>query len=267
MPKVRRLAGYALSAVAFWAVSCREIPAPENGVQSISSLILGSPGLVAGDTLRDSLGLVVPLQVIAYGVDNQPLDPQPVPAFVVLDTGAMLAQGRYLVGVTPGTTVRIVGEVGSLQTQPTTVKVTLSPDALVASDSVMHRIRYTAYDSISQPLNSRVVHFSATDTSGVEAVIVRYAIVAMPPAVGSAPPALLLNGNTVSDRDTTDNTGRSSRTLRFRSVHVGKDPLVEDTVIVNADASYRGASIGTIQFLLIFTNAAPVAGAAGSGKP
>jgi hypothetical protein len=53
----------------------------------------------------------------------------------------------------------------------------------------------------------------------------------------------------------------------LRSLQIGKNPLVEDTVIVNADASYRGASIGTIQFLLIFTNAAPVAGAAGIGKP
>ena len=267
MPKVRGIAGHALVVVAFWAVSCREIPAPENGVQSISALILGSPGLVAGDTLRDSLGLVVPLQVIAYGVDNQPVDPQPVPAFVVLDTGAILSQGRYLVGVTPGTTVRIVGEVGSLQTLPTIVKVTLSPDALVATDSTTHHVRYTnTLDSLSQTLNTRVVHFSATDTSGVEAVIVHYDIVAMPPAATSRPPAVLLNGNTVSDRDTTDNTGRSSRTVRLRLVEIARNPLVEDTVIVNADASYRGASIGTVQFLLIFTKVAPPpAGAA--GKP
>jgi hypothetical protein len=268
MPKARRLAGYALAAVAFWAVSCREIPAPDNGIQSISALILGSPGLVAGDTLRDSLGLAVPLQIIAYGVDNQPVDPQPVPAFIVLDTGAILAQARYLVGVTPGTTVRVVGEVGFLQTQPETVKVTLSPDALVASDSTTHHVRYTGFDSLSQVLNTRVLHYSAGDTSGVEAVIVHYDVVAMPPAVGAIPTAVLLNGNTVSDRDTTDNTGRSSRTLRLRPVQIARERLVEDTVIVNADASYRGASIGTIQFLLIFTNAAPPpAGAAGIGKP
>jgi hypothetical protein len=268
MPRVRRLAGYALAAVAFWALSCREIPAPENGVSSISALILGSPGLVAGDTLRDSLGLAVPLRIIAYGIDNQPLDPQPEPAFVVLDTGAILSDGRYLVGVTPGTTVRIVGEVGSLQTIPTIVKVTLSPDALVATDSTAHHVRYTALDSISQALNTRVVHYSTSDTSGVEAVVVRYDIVSMPPAARNIPPAVLVNGNTVSDRDTTDNTGRSTRTLRLRPAEIGKQPLVEDTVVVNAEASYRGASIGTIQFLLIFTKtAAPPAGAAGIGKP
>jgi hypothetical protein len=268
MSKFRRLAGYAVAAAAFWAVSCREIPAPGNGVQSISALILGSPGLVAGDTLRDSLGLVVPLNVIAYGIDNQPLDPQPAPAFVVLDTGAILADGRYLVGVTPGTTVRVVGEVGSLQTIPTIVKVTLSPEALVATDSTMHHVRYSTLDSISQELNTRVLHYSSSDTSGVEAVIVHYRIVAMPPAAGSIPPAALVNGNIPSDRDTTLNTGRSARTLRLRPAQIGKNPLVEDTVIVDADASYRGASIGTIQFLLIFTKVAPApAGAARIGKP
>ena len=189
MPRVRRLAGYALAAVAFWAVSCREIPAPENGVSSISALILGSPGLVAGDTLRDSLGLAVPLRIIAYGIDNQPLDPQPEPAFVVLDTGAILADGRYLVGVTPGTTVRIVGEVGSLQTIPTKVMVTLSPDALVATDSTTHRVTYvTPRDTVAHAvLNTRVVHFSANDTSGVGAVIVRYLVVKAPAGVGTVP--------------------------------------------------------------------------------
>lgn len=264
MAKVRRIAGGMLAAAAFWAVSCRDIPAPENGVQSISALVLGSPGLVAGDTLRDSLGLVVPLQVIAYGVDNQPIDPQPTAAFIVLDTGAFLADGRWLIGQTAGTTVRVVGEVGSLQTQPTTVKVTLSPDALVATDSTTHHVNYTLADTVTQAtLNTRVLHFGASDTSGVDAVIVRYEIVRAPPGTGTIPTAVLLNGSQQSGRDTTKNAGRSSRTARLRLRQLVT--RVVDTLLVDADASYRGASIGTVQFVLIFTNTTPPS--AGSGKP
>ena len=265
MPRFRRMAGGVLAAAAFWAVSCRDIPAPDNGIQSISALLLGSPGLVAGDTLRDSLGLTEPLRVIAFGLDNQPLDPQPTAAFIVLDTGAFLADGRFLIGQTPGTTVRVVGEVGSLQTQPTSVRVTLSPDALVATDSTTHHARYAiATDTVAQAtLNTRVLHVSTSDTSGVEAVIVRYAIVEAPAGTGTIPTAVLLNGSVLSDRDTTDNTGRASRTARLRLRQLVT--WVQDTVVVNASASYRGASIGTIQFLLIFTNTTPPA--AGSGKP
>lgn len=264
MAKVRRIAGSMLAAAAFWAVSCRDIPAPEGGIQSISPLLLGSPGLVAGDTLRDSLGLVVPLQVIAYGVDNQPVDPQPSATFIVLDTGAFLGDGRFLVGRTPGTVVRVVGAVGSLQTRPDSVKVTLSPDALVATDSTTHRVNYTLVDTVAQAtLNTRVLHFGTSDTSGVEAVIVRYAIVRAPPGTAEIPTAVLVSGNALSERDTTDNTGRASRTARLRLRQLVT--RVVDTVAVDANASYRGASIGTIQFLLIFTNTTPPS--AGSGKP
>ena len=256
MSRVRRTAVVSLAAFGSWAVSCRDIPAPDNGVQSISALMLGSPGLVAGDTLRDSLGLVAPLAVIAFGVDNQPLDPQPVATFVVLDTGAFLANGQFLVGATPGTSVRVVGDVGGLQTLPATVKVTLSPDALVASDSTTQVHSYTLPDTIAQAtLNTRVLHYSATDTSGVEAVIVRYAITDMPTGKSSIPTALLLNNTVVSDRDTTDNTGRASRTARLRLLELTS--FVRDTVVVNATASYRGASIGSVQFLLVFRNSAP----------
>ena len=76
--------------VATLVVSCRDIPAPESGIFSISPLMLPSPAIVVGDTMRDSLGAVAPLRVVAYGVDGDSVTPQPTPTFVVLDTGARL---------------------------------------------------------------------------------------------------------------------------------------------------------------------------------
>lgn len=231
------------------AAACREVPAPEGGVHSISRLILAAPGLVVGDTLRDSLGVAAPLDVIAYGVDNQPLDPQPEHAFVVLDTGAHLEGGRFLVGDTAGKTVRVVGTVGSLQTQPASVKVTLAPDTIVPADSSVHHLFYTIPpDTAAQTTLNVTVRNRAAD-AGVEAVIVRYSIDKAPPSINETPTVVLLNGNVASSRDTTESNGRASRIARLRLLALGQSQL--DTVIVSATTAYRGVSLGTVQFILV----------------
>ena len=236
--------------------ACRDVPAPDGGVYSISALRLPSPGVVAGDTIRDSLGVAVPLEVVAYGVDNAPLDPQPQQTFVVLDTGAHVESGVYLVGDDAGTTVRVVGAVASLQTQPVQVKVTLRPDTLVAADSTLHGVTYTFPGDTAAvaTLNVNVLHHGV-DTTGVEAVVVRYTVDRAPAGTGGAATALLLNGSVVSDRDTTEASGRASRTLRLR---VGAlTTFVNDTVQVTARASHRGVSLGAVDFVIIFRNSTP----------
>jgi len=251
----RKVAWAVLAAAAWWLVSCREIPAPADGVQSISALTLPSPGLVAGDTMRDSLGLATALNLIAYNVGGLPLDPQPVPTFVVIDTGAHLAGGRYLVGDTPGTTVRVVGTVSSLQTNPVPFLVTLLPDTLQAADSILHHVSYVLPDTAAlTTLNLSVLHRGTTD-SGVGAVIVRYAIDKAPPSTNGTPTVVLLNGNVASSRDTSESNGRASRSARLRLLALTL--FVSDTVLISATSSHRGASIGTVQFTIIFTKMLP----------
>ena len=258
MRRVGRFALGAFAAAAWWLVSCRDIPAPGGGVQSISALVFPSPGLVAGDTLRDSVGLVAPLTLVAYGIDNQPVDPQPAFTFVVLDTGAHLASGTLLVGETPGTTVRVVGSTATIQTQPVSLKVTLSPDTLEQSDSTVHHVTYStvALDTIAQTtLAVEVKHQGATDTTGVEAVVVRFTIDRAPASINATPAFLLLNGGTVSLRDTTETGGRAARTARLRVLALSR--FTEDTVVVSANASYRGSSLGTVQFIILYRNTTP----------
>lgn len=237
--------------------ACREVPAPEGGVHSISRLILAAPGLVVGDTLRDSLGVAAPLDVIAFGVDNEPLEPQPERSFVVLDTTAHLEGGRFLVGDDAGMTARVVGMVGSLQTQPVSVKVTLAPDTIVAADSIVHHVSYdftAPPDTIAQATLNVNVRNRAAD-AGVEAVIVHYTIDQAPPSINQTPSVVLLNGSALSTRDTTESNGRASRVARLRLAALGAYSV--DTVIVSATTAYRGASLGTVQFILVFQNATP----------
>lgn len=246
----RRNAAIVVATFGWYLLSCTEVPTPEGGGVSISTVRRPSPGLVAGDTLRDSTGLVAPLSVIAYGLDDQPLDPQPAVTFVSLDTIARLA-GNYLIGNTTGT-ARVVGIVGSLQTRVDSIPVTLSPDTIVGSDSVLHRVSYTlAGDTVvnSGELGTLVQHRLPT-TSPVQAVVVRYAITKAP--VGnSAPTALIVTGNRASDRDTTDTQGKASRVARLRLGALSS--FVVDTVMVDATASYRGRTLGVVTFTVIFT--------------
>jgi hypothetical protein len=256
MSHVRKAISAVLGATGWWLVSCRELPAPEGGILSISPLLLPSPGLVAGDTMRDSLGFAAPLRVIAYSVSGDTLTGV-TPTFITLDAGAHLEQGGLLlVGDEVGKTVRIVGSLASLQTKPESVKVTLSPDTLVAADSIVHHKTYTLVsgDTIvtTADLATIVQHVGAT-TSGVAAVIVRYVIDKAPAGDPSkGPTILLMNGSLQSSRDTTDKDGRAARNARFRLAPLST--FVADTALVSASASYRGRTIGVVQFTLVFTS-------------
>jgi hypothetical protein len=236
--------------VVWWLVSCREVPAPEGGILSVSPIRLPLPGLVAGDTMRDSAGFVAPLRVVAYNVDGDSVANVPT-SFVALDTGARVA-GAFLIGETAGTTVRVVGNVAALQTQPASVRVTLAPDTITAADSVRHVRPYSLLtgDTVvnSADLTTIVQNLGAT-TTGVDAVIVYYTIVQAPPANANGPSVVLMNGTIPSSRDTTS-SGRAARSARLRLAAF--PGVATDSAIITATASHRGSTLGTVQFIVIF---------------
>ena len=246
---MRRAVALALAA-AWWLVSCREVPAPEGGVMSVSPLQLAAPGLVVGDTLRDSLGLAAPLRVIAYDIDGNPV-PNADVTFVVLDTGAHI-ENAYLIGDDTVAT-RVVGAVAGLQTAVQTVRVTLEPQFLEARDSVRHFLTVGVADQErTADLNARVLNRQGAD-KGIEAVIVRYEIVQAPPPSNpeAGPAAILLpnTGNPAASRDTSDNAGNVSRQLQLQLLRIS---ALTDSVIINASASHRGQSLGTVQYTVVF---------------
>src|SRR6266550_50114 len=251
MRSARKVIAVMFGAVGWWLVSCRDVPAPEGGVASLAPLRLPSPGVVAGDTMRDSVGLAAPLTVVAYAVNGDTLK-NVTAIFVALDTGAHVS-GVWLIGDSVGKTVRVIGSAAALQTQPVSVKITTSPDTMVPADSTLHRKTYSLItgDTVvnTADLATIVRHKPAT---GVEAVVVKYSILRAPggnPAKG--PALLLLNGSTPSNRDTSDASGRAARTARLRLL--AKDTVAVDTAVVSATSSYRGRTLGLVTFVLVFT--------------
>ncbi|HVA56344.1 MAG: hypothetical protein WBQ26_05965 [Gemmatimonadaceae bacterium] len=240
----RRLATFvvALSAA---AAACRAIPAPANGVLSVSEVQLPSPGVVVGDTLRDSTGQVAPLRVYAFGVGGQ-ADTlhDAVGQFVLLDSGAHLTGNGYLVGDSIRASVRVVGSVGMLQTSAATVSVTPRPDsigsALTAAIATVafNPLDSTATANYSTALAANVVSMDSVPPAAVQSVVVHYAIVYQPAAsVPGAASAVLVDplGNP-STVDTTDVNGQVSRRIRVRP----QAPTVADSVVVKVTAQYRG---------------------------
>ena len=247
-----RVGAVAACVVAVWLASCSELGSPP-GVFAISPLLLPSPGMVVGDTMRDSNGVAAPLRVIGFTASGDTIAGTTA-AFVTLDTFAHLSGGATLVADHLGL-ARVLGGIGSLQTLPETVKVTLSPDTLFAADSTHHLKTFSVLggDTLvtSADLTTRVSHKNGTTFSDVDAVIVRYSIVSAPNAKGTIPTITLVNGSLVSTRDTTSG-GRTGRAARLRVSQLTS--VAVDSARVLATASYRGVTIGTVTFTVVFKN-------------
>lgn len=240
-----------LAALAAVLAGCRDIPTPPGGVQALSRVILASPGLVVGDTLRDSLGIAAPLRIVAFDQNGDTVAAPPGVTFFLLDTTAVL-DGDILVGRAVGD-ARIVATVAGLQSRVDTVKVTLRPDTIVPADSTRFLRAVTLADSsyASNELAVIVQHRDGADVSGVDAVIVTYSLVRSPAGhpTGSGPTVVFAGASTSPVRDTTASGGRAGRTIRLRTPAL---PQLPDSAIVTATASYRGQSLGTVHFTIVF---------------
>lgn len=250
----RRAAALAACGIAVaWLANCSELGGPSGGVYAISPLLLPSPSMVVGDTMRDSAGVVAPLRVIGF-TDSGDTIPGTTATFITLDTNAHLAGGTVLVADYIGG-ARVLGSLGGIQTLPETVKVTLSPDTLMAADSTHHLKTYSFVtgDSLvnSAELSTRVQHRAGGTTADVDGVVVYYSIVSAPPASDSVPTVVLMSNNLLSSRDTTV-SGRASRVLRLRVQQLTN--LNPDSAVVVATTSYRGQPIGAVQFTVVFQN-------------
>src|SRR5216110_2295736 len=97
-----------LGAVAIAAtigVSCIDMSSPVGGVASISNLVLPSPSVVRGDTMRDSTGKATPLRArLLDGKGDTVRDTRVT--FFVLDKGAHVDTAGLLYGDSL-TTVRV----------------------------------------------------------------------------------------------------------------------------------------------------------------
>jgi hypothetical protein len=229
-----------LTFVAAMALGCGDVSGGSGSVLSIQFDSLGAPGVVLGDSLRDTTGAVIHLVAHAYNFSGDEIVPSPA-WFQSPDSGISVDSATgIVVGDSLRTAARIIATVGGLQAIQR-VDVTLRPDLIVAVDG-FDSLSYSVIDStknFSPMLTVKLSHGVAPNDSAVRSYIVSFSI------VSESDPnlAVLVNdGRKLSVIDTTDANGTAGRALYIHPDLIRTADGV-DSVIVNASARYRGALV------------------------
>jgi hypothetical protein len=248
---IRRIATPLVVIVTVAGLACIDMSAPK-GPASISNLLLPSPSVVVGDTMRDSTGKAAPLRVIAYDANEVPLADQPT-QFFIIDTGstAHLAASSIVIGDKQGV-VHLIGQVGGVQTTPVTIPVTVAPTTFSATGTVPDTFVVPfAGDTTSASTGSTTINATLKGRGDTAALgfIVKYELRNAPATVaGSAVPAVYIGDNTgkAATSDTTDASG-VSRTLFVRSWLLADAALKAgqrvDSAVVVMSTSYKGTPV------------------------
>jgi hypothetical protein len=236
------------------ALACVDMSAP-NGPAAISNLKLPSPSVVVGDVMRDSNGTPAPLTITAFDANGVPAIATGA-QFFITDTvkAAHLAGGTLLTGDKIGSTV-IIGQVGSLQTNPVTVPVTFLPFKMAKTATGSNTgpdttlvAPLTADTTVTSVANLSLRVSSALDSAS-QGIVVRYTIARTLTPKDVSRPAVIIgdNSNKPAKADTTSAAGISTRKLIVFPALLGDAALLAgtktDTAIVEARASYKGAEL------------------------
>jgi len=251
---IQRFAQSLVVVAAIVGLACVDMSAPK-GAASISVLQLPSPSVITGDSMRDSLGVVKPITVIAYDGAGFPILDAVAQIFVTDTTKfAHLTPTAILVGDSVGQ-ARLTGQVGGLQTPGIGVPVTFRPANILAVAPLPTPLvpilgTDSATSLASSTLNTAV---RSLQDSASQGIIVRFKITYAPSirsgTTGGGVVAYLTGdggGNVPQSRDTTNSSGVAS--IRVVLVATALDPNVvfgrPDSVVVQAESFHNGKLLG-----------------------
>lgn len=253
-----RMAGRGALALALLATACLELSSPTDEIESISAVRLPYPAAVTGDTLRDSLGVARPLEVLAFtGRGDTVYAPEELRFFLPdTGTGARIENGYFIAGARLGP-VRVVGQVPGIQTPVRTIEVVAAPAVVRAhpaglgNPATVATLTYRPADAsvTSAALQVLVQGDSGGTPVNVNGWIVSYRISRQPAPTPSAPDAIpayladdqrrALPADSIAAADTTAG-GIAGRTVVLRPVLLANPA---DTIEVEATVRYLGAHV------------------------
>jgi hypothetical protein len=239
-----------LSVATGLSIACHDVDTSPGVINSVEFVRLAAPSVVEGDTLRDTLGIVRPLQGAAFNIQGDLLPDAPI-RFRALDTGVVVDS---VTGILVGSTVssnpiRLIVDARGLQTQPQTIFVVPRPDTVsVVTTDGLDSVQYTFRDTVlfSNELQLRVSHRAASELVGVRSYIVSFAL---DPATDTLLAQLVDGNNRTSLIDTTDADGVAGRRIRVRPPQLTTGT---DSVVVFGTVKYRGVELpgSPIRFVL-----------------
>lgn len=228
--------------------------AAPGGPASISVLILPSPSVVLGDSMRDSAGNVTPISVQGFNSAGNQIGV--TPTFFVTDTFKAISVGPssgILVGDSLGQG-HVVGQIGSLQTNIATIPVSVLPETLFAAtlfnDTLFAPFSLTDTSAAGRGTLRLGTTITGVGNTGAVGFIVHYTIVSAPVPAPTSPPAVFLTstGGIPSTADTTDASGNGGVNLTIQTAFLARDTAFFagqklDTAIVVARSTYRGKEL------------------------
>ena len=227
------------------AGSCTNVGTAPNVIVALAFDTLPYPSVVAGDTLRDSLGRAAPLHALAYNSDGA-LIANPALQYLALDSGVDIDARGYLVATTlTGGSVRVVAAAASLQSLTKTVIVTRAPSHLAVSANGVDTVKYILPDSavnVSPALTVKLTRDSSGVAVGVPGFLVSWQVTfqGVARATNDSIASLWDDARHTSALDTTSADGTAARSLRIWST---KLPASTDSFVVSATTRYRGLPV------------------------
>jgi len=226
-----------------------DMAAPK-GPASISSILLPSPSVVAGDSMRDSTGAVAPLRLIAFDANDVPLLGI-TSQFFITDSfaAARITTSNIVIGEKQGT-IHVVGQIGGVQSAPVLIPVTVAPTLMALAGKIDTLVVPFAGDTTSASTGSETMSVTlrgAGDTASL-GFVVKFQLASAPPTIQSPIPGVFVseNGTNVSPVDTTDAAG-ASRKLVVRSWLLADKALQAgtkvDSAVVVVSTSYKGRPV------------------------
>lgn len=234
------------------AAACTEVSTDPNAVVAIHFDGSAYPSIVAGDSLRDSLGTLQPLRATGLNYRGAAV---PGAAFVfsspdtvlrVLASGNVFATRRKA----DGTPARVFATIGSLQSQPDSLFVVARADSMKPANTV-DTIRVAIPGGGSTAANIVAFTLFGDTLAGAPKVLVpmwlvsfrlRYRGVLLSPNDTSVAYTYVLAGSGANTRrvpnfvDSTDAAGQAGRGVFVRSISTS---AAEDTIFLVATARRR----------------------------
>jgi hypothetical protein len=242
-------------------MACTDVNTDPQAVVAVSLDSVATPSVVAGDTLRDTLGVVRGLRGSAYNYLGKVLQGYAV-KYRAIDLGLHVDSLTGIVVADTARTlpVRVLAEAGGIQTQPTSLFIVPQPyqvlgvdtTGFLASGSVTYSAIYSPTDTtpvLSPALTVRILPQDTVRTTvPIQGYLVSYQIQPLLPTDTSW--AHLVNGSgQLNAVDTTGSLGTAGQFVQIRPL---KLPAVTDSVVVLATVRYHGVVLlgSPVRFVL-----------------
>jgi hypothetical protein len=241
-------AGVRLAAIAAACVivGCTDINGSADHVASLEFSTLPYPAVVAGDTLRDSLGVATPLRAVAYNGGGATIDDAEL-EYIALDTGLTITSSGLVIARRRSGSVPIIASSSALQSPRLTLQVARSPDSVAISgkarDTIIYDFNAPTSTPVSGDLGVKVITKDTTGgVTGTQGWIVSYQLAFRNATIapGDTSVLWLSDGTKRSTLDTTATGGTAARKVRLNLLGF---PGGVDSATVTATVRYKGQQV------------------------